>query len=83
MAAVVVNPFKKLRIVLAPKKLAATRGVDGAIAMKPAIVRAFAPSREPLTKCFPGSTKGFEDMRPANLRKATTDPVNVTPPKSG
>jgi hypothetical protein len=80
IAAVVVNPLIKLSMVLAPRNDAATRGAEGARERKPAMVRAFAPNRELLTKCFPGSVKGFEDMRPANFKNATIEPVKVIPP---
>lgn len=80
MAAVVVNPLIKLRIALAPRKEAATTGVVGAIAKKPAIVSALAPNSELLIKCFPGSAKGFDDILAASFKKATMDPVKVIPP---
>ena len=80
MAAVVVMPLIKLKMVFAPRKPAATRGTEGAIVTKAPIVAMFVASKEELTKCFAGIARGREDMRPASLRKATTDPVNVIPP---
>jgi hypothetical protein len=57
-------------------------GEPGAKARKVPIVAMLAPRREELTRCRgPGILIGFDDMRPASLRNATTDPVNVTPPK--
>jgi hypothetical protein len=81
IAAVVVKPLIKLRTAFVPKKAAAIAGVAGAIVRNPAIVSAFAPKRELLTKCFPGSASGFDDIRPANFRNATIEPVKVIPPK--
>jgi hypothetical protein len=80
IAAVVVNPLIKLRAAFVAKKAAATSGAVGAAERKPAIVRAFAPRSELLTKCRLGNIKGLEDMRPASLRKATIEPVKVIPP---
>ena len=80
IAAVVVNPFKKLRIVLAPRKEAAIKGVVGVMAMNPAMVIAFAPRRDILIRCFPGRTRGLVVIRAASFRKATIEPVNVIPP---
>jgi hypothetical protein len=82
MAAVVVYPFRKLSIVLAPRKEAATKGVEGAIDRKPAMVAAFAPNRVVFTRCLPGRTRGLLDNLPASLRNATMDPVKVIPPSS-
>jgi len=46
------------------------------------MVATFNPRREEFRKCRgPGILIGFEDMRPASLRKATTEPVKVTPPR--
>lgn len=80
MADVVVNPFKKLSTVLPAKHAAATAGAPGAIVMKAPIVAILAPRRDVLIRCRPGSTKGFDDIRPASLRAATTEPVKVIPP---
>ena len=41
--AVLVNPFKKLKTVPAPRKEAATKGVVGVMDMNPVMVIAFAP----------------------------------------
>jgi hypothetical protein len=61
---------------------AAMIGDPGAIARKVPMVATLRPRREELRKCRgPGILIGFEDMRPASLRKATTEPVKVTPPK--
>lgn len=70
----------KLSIALALRNPAASNGVAGAIERKPAIDRTLAPKSPELTKCLCGSIRGFDDMRPANLRNATIEPVNVTPP---
>jgi hypothetical protein len=70
----------KLRIVLAPKKEAATMGVEGTVVRKPAIVAALAPKSVLLIKCFPGNARGLLDILAASLRNATTEPVNVIPP---
>lgn len=81
MAAVVVYPFKKLNIVLPARQQAAMMGEPGAKARKVPIVAMLAPRRELFTKCRgPGILIGLEDMRPASLKNATTEPVNVTPP---
>jgi hypothetical protein len=57
-------------------------GEPGAITRKVPIVATLRPRREELRKCRgPGILIGFEDMRPASLRKATTEPVKVTPPE--
>jgi len=56
-------------------------GEPGAMARKVPIVAILRPRSEELRKCRgPGILIGFEDMRPASLRKATTEPVKVTPP---
>ena len=73
----------KLKIVLVPRKDAATRGVEGAMDKKPAMVSAFAPKRVPFTRCFPGNDMGFDDMRAANFKNATIEPVKVIPPVNG
>jgi hypothetical protein len=70
----------KLKIALAPRKDAATTGVVGAIAKKPAIVSTLAPKSELLIRCFPGSIKGFDDILAASFKKATIEPVKVMPP---
>ena len=80
IAAVVVYPFKKLRTVFAARHPAATNGAPGAILTNAPILARFAPSREELMICLPGRMRGREDIFPASLRKATMDPVNVTPP---
>lgn len=81
MAAVVVYPFKKLRTAFPVRHAAAMMGEPGAIARKVPIVAILAPSSELFTRCRgPGILMGLEDMRPASLRKATTEPVKVTPP---
>jgi hypothetical protein len=50
IAAVVVYPFTKLRAAFALRKVAARSGVAGAIERNPAMVRAFAPSKELFTR---------------------------------
>lgn len=80
MAAVVVYPFKKLSIVFAPKQVAAIAGDAGAMDRKALIVNIFPPSKLELITWRPGRIFGLDDMRPASLRKATIDPVKVTPP---
>ena len=80
MAAVVSQPLAKLSAVLPNKQAAPIIGAVGAIVMKAPMVNAFAPNRELLMICLPGSVSGREDTRPASLRKATIEPVNVTPP---
>ena len=68
---------------LAPRKEAATKGVEGAIDRKPAMVAAFAPNKVVFTRCLPGRARGLLDNLPASLRNATIDPVNVIPPSNG
>lgn len=80
MAAVVVYPFKKLNTVLAPRKEAAIIGVGLAIVKKPAIVPALALNKPRFKRCFPGRARGLLDILAASFRKATIEPVNVTPP---
>jgi hypothetical protein len=80
MAAVVVYPFKKLRAVLAPRHVAAIAGEPGAIETKAPIVAKLEPNKVELTKCRPGRICGLDDIRPANFRNATREPVKVTPP---
>ena len=55
----------------------------GSEARKPPMVATFAARREGLIRCFPGSLKARDDIFPANLRKATIDPVKVIPPNLG
>jgi hypothetical protein len=81
MAAVVVYPLMKLRTALVPRNENAIIGVAGAIDRNPAIVSAFAPRSVLLIKCFPGSTRGFDDMREASFKNATIEPVKVIPPE--
>ena len=80
IAAVVVMPLMKLSIVFAPRNPAATMGTDGAIVTKAPIVAMFVARRVEFTKCFAGIDNGREDTRPASLRNATIEPVNVMPP---
>ena len=80
MAAVVVKPLMKLSIVFAPRYAAATAGTVGAAVTKAAMVNTFAPRSELLIIWRPGSVNGREDILPASLKNATTEPVNVTPP---
>ena len=80
IAAVVVNPLMKLSAALAPRYAAAINGIFGAKLTNAPMVSRFAPSSELLMRCRPGSARGLEDILPASLKKATTDPVNVTPP---
>jgi hypothetical protein len=80
IAAVVVYPFRKLSMVLEPRHAAAIAGAPGAIETNAPMVAMFAPSNEELTKCLPGKILGLDDIRPASLRKATIEPVKVTPP---
>ena len=81
MAAVVVYPLMKLSTALTLRNEAATIGVEGAIDKNPAIVNIFTPRSVPLIKCFPGSVKGFDEMRAASFRNATIEPVKVIPPE--
>ena len=48
IAAVVVTPFKKLSVVFAARHPAATRGTEGAIVTKAAMVNALAPKSDEL-----------------------------------
>lgn len=80
MAAVVVKPLMKLKIVLAPSSPTAIIGAEGAMDTNAAMESIFAPRRELLTRCFPGRTNGFDDILEESLRKATMEPVNVIPP---
>lgn len=81
IAAVVVYPFRKLRMALPVRHAAAIAGDPGARARNVPIVAMLAPRRELFRKCLgPGIRIGLEDMRPASLRKATMEPVKVTPP---
>jgi hypothetical protein len=70
----------KLKTALRPRNPAAMAGVAGAMERKPAIETALAPKSELLIRCRCGRIKGLEDMRPANFKKATMDPVKVIPP---
>jgi len=70
----------KLSSVFKPRYAAATVGTVGAAAKNAPIAARFPPSREELMRCRPGSIRGLDDIFPASLRKATIDPVNVTPP---
>jgi hypothetical protein len=79
-AAVSVYPLMKLSKVFKPKYPAATAGTAGAAAKNPPRAARFIPSKEPLIRCRPGSMRGLDDTFPASLRKATIEPVNVTPP---
>jgi hypothetical protein len=80
MAAVVVKPLRKLSTVFAARHVAATAGAPGAMATNAPMVATLAPRSDEFTRCRPGRTFGREDMRPASLRKATIEPVKVTPP---
>ena len=80
MAAVVVKPLMKLSTALAPRKPAATSGAEGAMVKKAPIDAMFRPSSELLTRCFPGSANGRDDILPASFKNATMEPVNVIPP---
>jgi len=81
MAAVVVNPLAKLSTAFPAKQQAAIMGDPGARTRKVPMVAILAPSKEVFSRCRgPGILMGFEDIRPASFRKATTEPVNVTPP---
>ncbi len=77
---VVVKPLIKLSRALAPRYEAATSGVPTPMERNPAIVTAFAPRREALMRCLPGKLSGLEDILPANLKNATSEPVKVIPP---
>jgi hypothetical protein len=70
----------KLRTVLAPKKDAATIGVEGTEERNPAIVAALAPKSVEFMRCFPGRAKGLLVIFAASLRYATMEPVKVIPP---
>lgn len=80
IAAVVVYPLMNDRAVLADRHAAAMAGAPGAMVTKAPIVPALAASNDELMRCLPGRTVGREDIRPASLRKATSEPVNVIPP---
>lgn len=80
MAEVVVYPFKKLSAVFAPKQVAAMAGDAGPMDRKAPIVNILPPSKLELITCRAGRILGLDDIRPASLRKATIDPVKVTPP---
>jgi hypothetical protein len=70
----------KLSSVFKPRNPAATAGTAGAAAKNPPMAARFTPRRELLMRCRPGSIRGLDDTFPASLRKATIEPVNVTPP---
>lgn len=80
IAAVVVNPFMKLRMVLADKAAAATRGAPGAIDINPPMSAMLVPSKEEFTICRPLNASGLDAIFPDNLRNATMEPVKVIPP---
>ena len=80
MAEVVVKPLRKLRIVFAPRHVAAIIGDPGAIVKNAPIDATFAPRSDVFTRCFPGRTTGEDFTRPASFRNATIEPVKVTPP---
>lgn len=64
-----------------PRQQAAIIGDPGAIMRKVPMVATLRPRRDELRRCLgPGILMGREDMRPASLRNATMEPVNVTPP---
>ncbi len=71
----------KLSSVFKPRYPAATAGTAGAALKNPPIVTMFAPSKELLMRCRPGSMSGLDAIFPASLRNATIEPVNVTPPE--
>jgi hypothetical protein len=75
-----VNPFKKLNTVFAPRHAAAMNGAFGAIVRKAPNVSAFAPRRLLFIRWRPGRMRGRDVILPASLRKATMEPVKVTPP---
>ena len=80
MAAVVVNPFMKLSMVLADKAAAATRGAPGAIDINPPMSAMLVPSKEEFTICRPLNASGLDAIFPDNFRNATMEPVKVIPP---
>jgi hypothetical protein len=67
-------------MVFAPKHVAAMSGDAGPMVTKAPIVARFVPSKVELITWRPGRIVGFDDSRPASFRKATMEPVNVTPP---
>lgn len=73
-------PLIKLSAALAARAPAAIMGAPGAIVRKAPNVAVLAANNPVLRICRPGITLGREAMRPASLRNATIDPVNVTPP---
>jgi hypothetical protein len=79
-AAVSVYPLMKLSKAFKPKYPAATAGTAGAATKNPPMAARFTPIRELLMRWRPGRVSGRDDIFPASLRKATIDPVNVTPP---
>ena len=82
IAAVVVNPFVKLRAAFAERHMAATAGAPGAMVTKAPIVAALAAKRLELMTWRPGRLIGLDPIRPESLKKATREPVNVTPPEN-
>ena len=70
----------KLSKALAPRKPAATTGTLGADVTNAAMVAMFVANSPLLMIWRPGRAKGLEDILPASLKNATTEPVNVTPP---
>lgn len=75
------KPLMKLSKALAPRKPAATTGTLGADVMNAAMVAMFVAKSPLLIIWRPGRARGLEDIFPASLKKATMDPVNVTPPR--
>lgn len=71
----------KLSKAFAPRKPAATIGTLGADVTNAAIVAMLVANSPPLMICRPGRASGLEDIFPASLKKATMEPVNVTPPE--
>jgi len=80
MAAVVVNPLRNDRTVLAARAPAAMRGEPGAMVTNAPMVAKLAVSMPELMRCLPGNVSGRDDIRPASLKKATKEPVKVIPP---
>ena len=74
------KPLMKLSKALAPRKPAATTGTLGADVTNAAMVATFVAKSPLLMIWRPGRARGLEDIFPASLKKATMDPVNVTPP---
>jgi hypothetical protein len=55
-------------------------GEPGAMVIKAPMVAMFVAKTPELIRCLPGRMRGFEDILPASLRKATIEPVKVIPP---